>query len=354
MTDAVANDLVSRGAVLEQFHGLALPAHFGDPEREWRAARGGAAAFPAAYRRLIAATGADRAEFLQGMLTNDVKALVPGTGCYAAQLNQTGKVITDLRVYADAERMWLDVVAWRAALMREQLERFIIADDVELTEIEQVQPLIHLEGPTAAAVAGEVLGLDALPATPFAHQAVTFNGRAVEVANASETGIGGVLIWGAPASTGPLLDACREAGAVPAGMRALDMLRIEAGVPWPGIDMDETTLIMEIGLDPAISFSKGCYLGQELVERVSARGHVNRVLRGLVLEAGAVPAPRAPVLLDDREVGYATSAARSPLLERPIALTVMQRKHAAPGTRVHVGASPATVAELPFSAPPDS
>ena len=107
-------ELVARGAILAPFEGVELVAHFGDADREWRAAREGTAVFPAAYRSLIAATGGDRADFLQGMLSNDVKGLAAGAGCYAALLTQAGKVVTDLRVYVTADRILLDVVAWRA------------------------------------------------------------------------------------------------------------------------------------------------------------------------------------------------------------------------------------------------
>ena len=155
-------DLAERGAVLAPFEGIELVAHFGDVDREWRAAREGAAMFPAGHRQLIAATGGDRVEFLQGMLSNDVKALAPGGGCYASLLNQTGKVITDLRVYADPDRLLLDVLAWRATALRESLERYLIADDVELADAAE-QPLLQLEGPLARAVAGEALGIAELP-----------------------------------------------------------------------------------------------------------------------------------------------------------------------------------------------
>jgi len=345
-------ELVGRGAVLAPFEGVLLPADFGDADREWRAAREGAAMFVAAHRQLIAATGDDRVPFLQGMLSNDVRPLVPGHGLYAAQLDQTGKVITDLRVYAEADRLLLDVVAWRAAAMRERLEKFLVADDVELTPLEDDVPLLQLEGPLATAVAREALGLDVLPGEVLAHARVAFKGAPLRVVVVSEVERSGVLVCGAPASLAPLLDACREAGAVLAGMRALDTFRIEAGIAWPGLDMDETTLIMETGRDAAVSSHKGCYLGQEVVERIAARGHVNRRLSGLLLEGETLPARRTPVLAEGREVGYVTSAARSPLLGRVIALGIIHRKHWDPGERVRVGDVAASVAALPFDRTP--
>ena len=349
MARAPTADLAERGAVLAPFEGIELVAHFGDVDREWRAAREGAAMFPAGHRRLIAATGGDRVEFLQGMLSNDVKALVPGGGCYASLLNQMGKVITDLRVYADTDRLLLDVMAWRATALRESLERYLIADDVELADAAE-QPLLQLEGPLARAVAGEALGIAELPRTPFAHLAGEFDGQRVHIVAASEVGDDGVLIGGPADALLRLFDACREAGATPAGMAALDRRRIEAGVAWPGIDMDESTLIMETGRDAAVSFSKGCYLGQEVVERIAARGHVNRRISGVLLDGDTLPARGTALLADGRPVGYVTSAARSPLSERPIALAMIQIKHGTVGDRLQRAddATAATVAALPF------
>ena len=341
----------ARGATVGPFEGVPVALHFGDPAREWRAAREGAALLPAQYRRLIAATGGDRVDFLQGMLTNDVRALAAGGGLYAALLNQTGKVVTDLRVYAESERLLLDVLAWRATTLVESLQRFLIADDVEL-EPPAEQPLLHLEGPLAAAVAGEALGVTILPSAPLAHVAAAFGGTPLRVVCASEAGGAGILVCGPPAVAAALFDACREAGATPAGLAALDLLRIEAGVAWPGIDMDETTLIMETGREAAISFSKGCYLGQEVVERIAARGHVNRQLAGLQLTSDALPARGTALLADGRQVGYVTSAARSPLFEGPIALAIVQCKHATQGERLEVADhGAATIAALPFAPP---
>ncbi len=348
MDDALTAGLTARGAVLEPFEGVLLPAHFGDPDREWRAAREGAAIFPGSLRRLIAASGDDRADFLQGMLSNDVKTLAPNAGLYAALLTQTGKVVTDLRVHAEPERLLLDVLAWRAAALTAALEQYIIADDVELADAE-LQPLAQLEGPLATAVAQEALGTATLPAAPLAIERASLGGAPLLVIRASELDADGVLFCGPAEAALHVLDVCRGAGAVPAGMRALDTLRIEAGIPWPGIDLDDTTLFQEAGRDAALSFTKGCYLGQEVVERIAARGHVNRHVVGLVLDGEAVPARRTAVLAGGREVGYVTSAVRSPLLERPIALAIIHRKHATPGERVARGdGGAATVAARPF------
>ena len=352
MTTELERALGARGAVLEGFHGVTVPAHFGDPGREWRAAREGGAVFAAGFRALIAATGEDRVAFLQGMLSNDVTALAPGQGLLAAFLTQQGKVVSDLRVYAHADRLLLDVMSWRRAALQEGLERFIVADDVELSSAAEV-PLLGLEGPLARAIAGEALGIAELPRAPYGHARAAFQGAPVLVIAASEVDGAGILLAGAPECAVALFDACQEAGAQPLGMQALNILRVEAGVPWSGIDMDDTTLIMEAGRTAALSFTKGCYLGQEVVERIAARGHVNRQLAGVVLDGPAVPAPGARVLVDTQEVGYVTSAVRSEALARPIALAMMQCKHSTPGERVMIDSGgavlAASVSPLPFA-----
>lgn len=348
MTGDLERALRARGAVLEAFHDVSLPVHFGDVGREWRAASGGAGVFVAAFRTLIAATGEDRVSFLQGMVSNDVKALATGQGVYAAFLTQQGKVVSDLRVYALADRLLLDVVAWRRTALQEGLERYLVADDVELVP-SPAEALLGLEGPLASAVAGEAIGLTALPTARYSHVRAEFAGAEVLVVNSSEIDRSGILVCGPPQVSAALFDTLVEAGAQPMGMQALNVLRVESGVPWAGIDMDDGTLIMETGRETAISFSKGCYLGQEVVERVAARGHVNRQLVGVTFDGDAPPLPGARLLADGNEVGYVTSAVRSEALARPIGLAMVHRKHAAPGARMGLETgSGGTVTTLPF------
>ena len=350
MTGDLERVLRARGAVLEPFHGVTLPVHFGDVGREWRAASGGAGAFVADFRSIVAAIGEDRVAFLQGMLSNDVKALAAGQGVYAAFLTQQGKVVADLRVYALADRLLLDVVAWRRAALQEALERYIVADDVELVP-SQHEALLGLEGPLASAVAGEALGLSELPQVRYGHVRAVFEGAEVLVINTSELDRAGILVCGPPAAAAPLFDALVEAGAQPMGMLALDVLRVESGVPWAGVDMDDSTLIMETGRAAAISFTKGCYLGQEVVERIAARGHVNRQLVGVAFDGATPPARTERLFVDGGEVGQVTSAVRSQALGRPIGLAMMNRKHAAPGGRVALDTGVGgTVSALPFAA----
>jgi folate-binding protein YgfZ len=244
------------------------------------------------------------------------------------------------------------VVAWQAAAVRAHLERFLVADDVELEQPADEQPLLSLAGPLANAIAAEALGVPALPPQPFDHARLTFQSLPVRVIVASECDGTGVLLCGPAAAAAGLFDACCEAGARPLGMTALDTLRVEAGVPWAGVDMDDSVLLQETGRDAAISFSKGCYLGQEVVERIAARGHVNRHLAGVRCAGERIPAPRTPLIADGRDVGYVTSGVRAGTAGRPIALALINRKFIEPGQSLLIGsgaeAIAAVVSRLPF------
>lgn len=351
-SDEFQRALVAHGAVMAPVHGLFLPAGFGDVRREWRAAREGATVFAAGFRVMISATGEDRVVFLHGMLSQDVKPLAVGEGAYAAMLTQRGKVVSDLRVYVETERVLIDVVARRRAALEEALGRYVVADDVEFAACE-LQPLLGLEGPRARAVAGEVLGTAELPRNLYAHVRIGFGGATLMAVVASEIEGSGLLFAGPPAAAAELFDACVAAGAEPLGMEALEILRVEAGVPWAGVDMDEDTLLLEVGGTAAVSSTKGCYLGQEVVERVTARGHVNRHLIGLAMDGDTVPGAGACIRAGGIEVGRVTSAVRSQLLGRPIALAIVHRHHAAAGQRLAVdtpaGATAATVTAIPFA-----
>lgn len=352
MTPELEGVLSANGAVFGSCLGVRLPTHFGDAEHEWRAAREGAVVFVTAFRALVTVAGGDRVSFLQGMLSNDVRALAPGSGAHALQLDGAAKVIADMRVYAEAERFLLDVLRSRVDRVRSNLDRYLVADDVELSIPEDEIPLIGFGGPRGTAAASRVLRRPLELPRPFDHLACDIDGHRIRVASASEWDGPGLALYGPPAVAAALFAQALDAGFVPLGMEALNVLRIEAGVPWAGIDIDESVLAMEAGLDSAISFSKGCYLGQETVERVSARGHVNRRLTGLLLAGDTIPPPGTMLRAEGRDVGHITSAARSQRLDRVVALGYVHRRALAAGSELEVlaGDAPlrATVGSLPF------
>ena len=321
--------LVAAGAVHGDDRGVALPRHFGDPAPEYRALREDAVVLDAGFRTLVAATGPDRASFLQGMLTNEVARLAPGAGVPALLLTIQGRVTADVRVAVTADALLLDVDVRARDAMLDALEKLLIADDVLLASPEQAVALIGLEGPRAA----ERLGLPALP--PWGHAASSIGGVDLRVVHAGEFGGDGFVIHVPTTDVARVWDACIAAGAVPCGMEAIEGRRVELGVPRIGLDMDGSTLALEVPVEPAISVTKGCYLGQEVIARGTARGHVNRRLEGLLLE-GPTPPAGATLVRDGKDVGRLTTVARAWGLGRDAALGFVRRECWDPGTEFAV------------------
>ena len=342
------------GATFARFTDRDLPARFGALQDEWAAVRQRCGLLDARFRGLLRLTGGDRVTFLQGMVSNDVARLRDGEGTYAALLTQQGKLVSDLRVYVLGDEVWLDVPAARAQAVRENLERYIIADDVEFAPDDAWAPLVAVEGPQAAGVVQTVTGeaVDALQ--PFAHRELSFEGGGVHVVATTHSGEQGFLLLSGPERSTMLWERCRAAGAQPVGMEALDVLRVEAGIPWYGRDMDESMLISEVGIESAISYKKGCYLGQEVVERVAARGQVHRKLVGLVCDGRALPPADAKLSRDGKEVGWITSAVWSPARQGIVALGYVRRECWDAGSEMELaladGHVTARVVTLPFYA----
>ena len=346
--EALERDL---GAEFGRCADVELPARFSDLQREWSAVRQRCGLLDARFRGLLRITGSDRTTFLQGMVTNDVVKLQSGQGTYAALLDIQGKVVSDLRVYVLAEELWLDLPAARANTVRQVFERHIIADDVEFVGNERTA-LVVLEGPQAARMAMRVFGESVEDLPPLAHREMRLDGDCVRLAAVTHTGESGYVVFGGPATAARLWQRCQAAGAEPVGMEALDVLRLEAGIPWYGHEMDESMLISEAGLEAAISYHKGCYLGQEVVERIAARGQVHRKLVGLVCEGQIVSPPNSKLVCDGKEAGWITSAPWSPARASIIALGYLQREYWDAGGEMSVtlpqGSTPARVTPLPF------
>ena len=342
----------ARGAQFAPFAAVDLPAHFSDPQSEWSAVRQRCGLLDARFRALLRMTGADRVTFLQGMVSNDVATLHVGEGTYAALLTQQGKVVSDLRIYVLADELWLDVPAGRAEAVRAALERFIIADDVEFIADDAWMPLVVIEGPHAARVLLAVAGESMEGAAPYTHRELRFDGAQIWAAAVSHGGENCYVLYGPPAAAATLWEHCHAAGAEPVGMEALNVLRVEAGIPWYGRDMDESMLVSEVGIENAISYKKGCYLGQEVVERIAARGQVHRKLMGLRCAGTQVPPPDSKLTSDGKEVGWTTSAVWSPACDAVIALGYVRRECWDAGTELRVTSSAAEisarVAMLPF------
>ena len=321
---------------------------------DYQTARQRAAALERSERRCLVVSGADRASYLQGLLTNDTVALKPGEGCYAAYLTPQGRMISDLFVYELGDVMLLTVPREQHRAVLEKLDQFIFSEDVQLGDVSDTFSTTAVVGPEAARV---VSGLTAIPEADLAAMAeygnrrAVFQGHAVIVTRVTDTGEPGYDVHVEAPVTAALRQALAAADVPLLDPGAADALRIEAGVPKFGRDMDEETIPLEAGIESrAISFSKGCYVGQEVIIRVLHRGHgrVARKLVGLTIEGDTVPAAGTRAAGDGRDIGEVTSSTMSPTLKRPIALAYLHRDFLAPGTAVTVDGQTAVVTQLPF------
>jgi tRNA-modifying protein YgfZ len=303
-------------------------------------------------RGRIVVSGRDRASFLQGLLTNDVLALGAGRGCYAAYLTPQGRMTTDLWVYELGDVMLLAMNTDRKDALLARLDQLVFTEDVQLGDVTNTFGAAAVVGPGAADVvsrATRVPGeeLTALPEHGNMRrepdrQPIIF----LQVGDLGEPGY--EVLVEAPHLT-VLADALRQAGAVDVDAAAAEALRLEAGIPRFGVDMNEETIPLEAGIESrALSFTKGCYVGQEVIVRVLHRGH-GRVARRLVGMIAEGPVHRgAAVRADGKDVGEVTSSSFSPRLQKPIALGYVHRDFASPGTTLAIESVSAVVSGLPF------
>ena len=330
-----------------------LPPDYGDAAAEYAAVRERAGLIDRRDWGVVQATGRDRASFLHALLSNDVKALGPGQGCAATLLDVHGKVQVMLDVLVLEDRIVLLLPPGTARKTLEALDHYLFSEKVALDDVSPETALLLVAGPAAPALVARALG--AAPGErAWSHVAGALDGTGVRLARgAGETGEAEVWVLAPAAEAARVRAALVGAGACPVGATALESLRIEAGTPVLGRDVDDTVLLPEIPNAGLLSYTKGCYPGQEVVVRIRDRGHVNRLLAGLVLDGDAVPEPGAEVLADGAAVGRVTSATRSLGLGRPIALAFVRRQHAEPGSALAVRAGatllPARVAALPFT-----
>jgi folate-binding protein YgfZ len=334
----------------------ALPVHFGDPAREYAEARDGAGLIDRADRGLLQFTGPDRVPFLQGMLSNDLRALKPFDGQNAAILTQQGKVIADVRVLCAMNSFYLDFWASLKEKILAHLNRYLVADEVEIADRSNEYVFISVCGPRAEALVRAVASDADLPSRTKQHAMITLDGAAVCIVREDPGAPVYDLIL--PRASAIAIARRLTAAGTPLpvawiGTEAQEVLRVEAGIPLYGVDFGEENLLLEVGLADAVSFTKGCYLGQEIVERIRSRGHVNKKLCGLVLDGAVAAQPGDQLQSGGKEAGAVTSSVLSPRLGRPIALGYVAKEFWEPGTVLTIerGAGiRARVTELPFAA----
>ena len=328
------------------------------------AARERAAVFDRSSRGKIAVAGSDRRAYLHAMLTNDVSSLQAGGGCYAAYLTPQGRLVADMVVLDLGDMLLLDLDPSVTVDMLSKLDQFIFSEDVKLGDLSEAFGKLVVAGPAAAASVATVIEdaggdppeADDLSAWPLFHNVrASFRGQVVVVAASDDLGVAAFDLYIERPYVDQLSSALAAGDATKADPEDWETLRIEAGRPRFGADMDATTIPLEAGIESrAISFTKGCYPGQEVVIRVVHRGHgrIARRLVGLAIDGTEVPGAGDGLRSGDREAGKITSAAWSPLVGAPIALAMVQRDFFEPGTALMVlhGDKPlaARVVSLPF------
>lgn len=324
-------------AKLGTFHGCVLPEHFSTFEDEYRAARESVAIFDTSWHAIIELSGPDRSRYLNAIVSNDVKNLSEGHGILALLLDPKGHILAELEIYALKNRLLTLSHGSLRQRTVETLDKYIIMDDVTLEDVTDKLGSFATEGPLAAKMLDKAYGIDLEEFAELDIRSVHLDSMPCEIIRRSHFGYPGAEII-APRKSLPqlwdnLLELVRERGGQPIGMKTLESLRLEAGIPFYPADFNDTVIPHEAAVENThISFSKGCYTGQEIVERVRSRGQVNRLRVKLKFSTPEPPPFATRLSADGREIGIVTSAAFSPKFGTAIGMGYSRREHNAPGT----------------------
>jgi folate-binding protein YgfZ len=321
---------------------------------EYEAVRGGGAGlFDLSARGRIEVRGAEAVQFLNGLITNDVKTLAPGAWMHAALPNVQGRLLALTRVLrtSAADLFLFDTEAATRARVRDTFARFALAGDFHVTDLTEETAQLSVQGTQSQALIEHVLGGEAAQVERMHVCPINWQAQPLTVMRATHTGEDGFDLIGRTDLLAALRAALITAGARACSTETLEVLRIEAGLPRSGVDMTETNVVLESVPDDAVSFTKGCYVGQEIIARIHWRGHVAKKLTGLLFDDERTVAPETKITsVDGREIGRITSAAYSPRRKCTVALGYVKYDFLAPETRVRVGDDERTarVAALPL------
>ena len=320
-----------------------IPLQFTNSTDEYWTVRNAAGFADISHLGLLTVTGKDRIPFLNGLLTNDISKLSERGGIHSVLLNTKARILADLYLYEGGDHMIADTGETTAAKVKDILDRFIITEDVQLHDSNDDQVHITIQGPKSTQAMKEIIGLDVQDLQPLQHKTLGPS-RIIARDRTGQTGYDIILprdeseaVWQAFLLKGG------EIGVRPVGLNALDILRLEAGLPKYGVDVDENAIVLEAGYKDAISFTKGCYMGQEVVARATHIGRVNKQLVKIEVDAKDVPASRSKLSSDGRDAGFLTSAAFSPGLGKLVGLAYANRDFAKEGTRLFLESGSTTL-----------
>jgi folate-binding protein YgfZ len=362
----LASTHLATGARMIERDGWSIPANYGDVSQEYAAVRDGAGLIDLSPRGRVLVRGSEAVQFLNGLITNDMKTLEPNTWMPAAFPNVQGRLIASVRVIRLQDEgtdknvyptFLVDTEAATHERVLKIIERFTLAGDFRVNDITSQTAMLSVQGKNASIVVDSVLGEAAAVSGQNAVRQISWQpaGMTAEVTlvHASHTGEDGFDLIVDKDHATSLWHALQQAGAQCFGYDALEILRIEGGAPRYGIDMDDTNVVTETNLDHAVSYTKGCYIGQEIIARIKYRGHVAKKLSGVMFDGTVEVDPGALInSVDGKEVGRITSVAYSPKLNRTIALAYLKYDYVTPGTDVKAATGnqefSGTVVELPF------
>ena len=350
----------SHGAVFSDTHGWEMPAHYGNAVEEHLNVRKGAGIIDLSQRGKLRISGKDRVIFLQKILSQDINKIKPFTGAYSTLLDVKGKMLAYMCILADEDSFLIDLEPGLAEKVFQILNRFLFREDVKIDDVTEQYGLLSIQGPASGQLLNKVCRTETGNMQECSHSNVIVNGVNCKVEKTSFTGEDGHSIYCPSGSMTQLWNYILSAGVdfqlKPFGLNALETLRIEAGIPLFNVDMDEHTIPVEANLDKAISYDKGCYIGQETIARIKFRGHVNKTLTGFLINEDVVPAKGDKVtgLIEntEHEIGIITSSCLSPSLNRPIAMGYIRILHNKPDEVIYIEANSkkisAKITNLPF------
>jgi folate-binding protein YgfZ len=333
-----------------EYRGATTATLFGDPQAEFMALRAGCGVYDLGFRAKLSLTGGDRVRWLNGMVTNNVRDLAAGQGVYAFLLNPQGKILGDLYAYNHGESITVDTDQGQTEKILATFDHYIIMDDVEVTNLSEHLTALGIAGPRSRDVLSAA-GFTIPEMPPLQAQSVTWHDLDCTVVRGEDEQHPAYEIWLASDRVRQLWDALRSAGATPVGSEALELQRIVYGIPLYGLDIRERDLPQETEQARALNFNKGCYVGQEIVERIRSRGAVHRKFTGFLAESTEPIPAGTKVVAGEKEVGEITSAAslQLPTGNKIVALGYIRREVGVPGREVTLGTLKASVAQLPVT-----
>lgn len=340
--------LAASSARMENYRGADTPASFGDSAAEFRALLEGCGVYDMSWQSKLALTGEDRVRWLNGMVTNNVRDLGVGQGVYCFVLTAQGRIVADLVAYSRGDFLLVTSDRSQTAAITEIFDRYIIMDDVEVADISDKLSALGVAGPNAAHTLKNA-GVEVAQLERGQVVDLVWRDIGITIARATHPNMEGYEVWFAAEHSPTVWDELTKAGSTPVGSEAVEWYRIARGVPRFGIDLTAKDLPQETEQKHALNFTKGCYIGQEIVERIRARAILHRTFTGFLVESDP---PQATTKIKDGEknIGEITSAARIPFPsgERTVALGYLRREFEAPGTLVEIGEHKATVHSIPF------